>query len=54
MGVKKKMSTHKIDGMCAQAQGIHAIEGCGSSICVQNIVKKTGKIIERLKKLIGL
>jgi hypothetical protein len=35
-------------------QGIHVIEGCSSSNYVQNIVKKTGKIIERLKTLIEL
>jgi len=35
-------------------QGIHVIEGCGSSSCVWDTMKKRGKIIERLKKLIEL
>jgi hypothetical protein len=48
------MGTHKVDGMCVMYQWIHTIEGCDSSSCVWNIVKKTGKKIKRLKKLIEL
>jgi len=45
------MDTHRVDGMCAHTSRRLTIEGCGSSSCVQSVMKKIGENNQKVGKI---